>query len=131
MNAIPPSFAAAGLRHDVLPSDGTDRLAEKWAALHDAAALVAALAQGARPPTPATDDFPAAIRATSGWRRVLVEQGIDDLTAVMEPGIAALLAVTARSGDPTSAAMALWQEFVTARDAVLAVAIDPGAPASQ
>jgi hypothetical protein len=124
MNAIPPSFAGTGNLPDTLPRDAVDRLAEKWAALHDAATLVAALAHGTGPSTAAANDFPAAIGATFGWRRVLVEQGIDDLAAVMEPGIAALLAVTARAGDPAAAAKALWQEFLTARDALLAVAAD-------
>ena len=41
-------------------------------------------------------NFPAVMRDTGGWRRELAEQGIDDLSAVMQPGLAALLAVHAR-----------------------------------
>jgi hypothetical protein len=59
------------------------------------------------------------MRDAGGWRRTMAEQGIDDLTAMIEPGIAALLAVNARGSSPASAALALWQEFHAARAALL------------
>lgn len=60
-----------------------------------------------------------------GWRRQSAEQGIDDLAAIMEPGLAALLAVNARGVNPAVAAMALWQEFHAARATLLALAPPP------
>ena len=96
----------------------------KWAALHDAAAVVAALAGlGQEPHSPEVYGFPAAIHAAAGWRRTLAETGIDDLAAIMEPGIAALLAVNARGADARAPALALWHEFRSARDALLTLVV--------
>jgi hypothetical protein len=98
-----------------------------WSALHDAADAAALLAGIAPAPmTSAQRNFPAVMRDAGGWRRELAEQGVEELSAVMEPGISALLAVHARGVDPTAAASALWREFVTARDALLALT-PPGA----
>ena len=66
-------------------------------------------------------NFPALMRESARWRRELAEQQIDDMTAMMQPGIAALLGVNARGADPRPAALALWREYVAARDAVLAL----------
>ena len=100
----------------------------KWAALQDAAKVVAGLA-GLEPErtTPEIRNFPALIRDTAPWRRELAERGIDDMAAVMEPGIAALLGVNARGADPRAAALTLWREFTHARAAVLALLPPSGA----
>lgn len=92
----------------------------QWSALHDAAGVVATLA-GLAPETmrPEVRNFPAVMRDAGGWRRNLAEQGIEDLSAIMEPGLAALLAVNARGVSAASAALALWQEFIAARNALM------------
>ena len=56
------------------------------------------------------------------------EQGIDDLSAVMEPGIVALLAATARGVVPSAAALTLWHEFVRTRSALLELVAPPVRP---
>jgi hypothetical protein len=95
----------------------------KWSALHEAAGVVAALAGvAAQPMSAAERNFPATIRDAGGWRREHAEQGVDDLAAIMEPGLAALLAVHARGADPRPAARTLYEEFLAARAAVLALA---------
>ncbi|WP_448995000.1 hypothetical protein [Novosphingobium sp.] len=94
----------------------------KWSALHDAAAVVCTLAglqQEMRKPE--IRNFPAIMRDTGGWRYDLAKQGVDDLAAIMEPGLAALLAVSARGQSPGPAATALWHEFLTSRAALLAL----------
>lgn len=94
----------------------------KWSALHDAASVVctmAGLAPEARKPE--IRNFPAIMRDTGGWRHELAEQGVSDLAAIMEPGIAALLAVHARGISPAAPALALWQEFHAARSSLLAL----------
>ena len=92
----------------------------KWAALHDAAAVIAPMAGMApEPMTAELRNFPAIMRDAGGWRQNLAEQGIEDLAAVMEPGLAALLAVYARGTNPSAAALALWEEFRAARAALL------------
>ena len=121
-----PSLAASG---GALPGSGRPEFGQasasamsmKWSALHDAANVVAMLAGiAAEPMRPEIRNFPALMRDVGGWRRELAEQGIDDLSAIMEPGLAALLAVTARGVNPAPAALALWQEFHAARSALLA-----------
>jgi hypothetical protein len=131
MNAVPPSFtpsgeaASAAARVSFGPGPGA--VSRKWAALHEAAAVVCALA-GEEPEksTAEVRNFPAMIRDAVGARRELAEKGVEDLAAVMEPGITALLAVNARGIDAAHAARALWREFVTARAAVLALAPPSG-----
>ena len=55
------------------------------------------------------------------------DRAIEDMTAVMEPGIAALLGVNARGADPRPAALALWREFTEARAGVMALLPPSGA----
>ncbi|WP_260926226.1 hypothetical protein [Novosphingobium sp. 9] len=64
---------------------------------------------------------PGLLRDLQGPRREIAEQGISDLCAIMEPGLAALLAAVARGTHPAGAARCLWQEFCTARDAIAAL----------
>lgn len=95
-------------------------LSMKWSALHDAAGAVAMLAGREVPSmSPEIRNFPAVMREAGGWRGELAEQGIADIAAVMEPGLSALLAVHARGMRPAGAALALWEDFVSARDALL------------
>lgn len=140
MNAMPPfsSFPPAGSPvappGGVLPGSGraefgqasANTMSMRWAALHDAAGVVALLAGiTAEPMKPEVRNFPAVMRDAGGWRRNLAEQGIADLSAVMEPGIAAILAVQARGANPAAAALALWHEFLAARAALLALTPPP------
>jgi hypothetical protein len=130
MNAMTPTFGdqttgaiLPGGRRAAFGHASASAMGMKWQALHDAANAVAALA-GIAPQTmrPEVRSFPAAMRDAGGWRRELAEQGIDDLAAFMEPGLAALLAVHARGADPAVPAQALWQEYHAARAALLALA---------
>jgi hypothetical protein len=126
----PPAQPGTG----VLPTSGRPEFGQalasamsmKWSALHDAVSVVGALAGlAAEPMQPEVRNFPAVMRDVGGWRRDRAEQGIDDLSAVMEPGIAALLAIHARGANPAPAALALWQEFRAARGTLLALVPPP------
>lgn len=135
MNAVPPNFPDIKGTGSALPAAGranfgaaaASATSMKWAALQDAAAVVATLA-GLEPerPSPEIRNFPAVIRDAGDWRRESAEKGIDDLAAIMEPGIAALLAVNARGSDAAAPALALWREFHAARAALLALAPPSG-----
>jgi hypothetical protein len=129
MNAIPPIMTPGSSSAMTFGRACADVSGSKWAALQDAANLVAALA-GVEPGplSPQVEDFPALIREATSWRRELAERGIDDIAAVMQPGIAALLSVDARGADPRPGALALWREFVEARAAVLALLPPDGVP---
>ena len=126
----PPVSSAAG----TLPTSGRPEFGQasasamsmKWSALHDAVAVVGSLTGMAPEPIrPEIRNFPAIMRDVAGWRCELAVQGIDDLSAVMEPGLAALLAIHARGVNPAPAALALWQEFQAARAALLALTPPP------
>lgn len=101
---------------------GTSPLDTVWTALHEAARAVAHLAgQAPEPLRPEVRNFPAIMRATGGWRGEQARQGIEDLAAVLQPGLRALIAAQrhAPPGTLQPAAQALWQEFQTARAALL------------
>ena len=121
MNAIPSdselhSTALLGLGH-------VDPLALQWVALREAGGAIAALAGGDIWAESAEHlAFPLGLRSAHARRQVLIEQMIGDLVAMMEPGVAALLAVHERGGNAAPAARALWQEFVAARGGLLALA---------
>lgn len=100
-------------------------IARKWAALHDAAGTLALLAGTGSPALGQRDDYPAAIMASAGWRLALAEQGLDDLTAIMDAGLVALLSVHDHGADPAPAAHALWQEFAAARAALITLLPPP------
>ena len=116
---IPESFPAA-TGAETQPA--TAQIAARWAALHEAAAVVSALA-GVTPldPPAGVRGFPRAIASAGGWRRNLAMQGIADLSAILETGITALLAVHARGAVAAAPARALWDEFVAARDGLVAL----------
>lgn len=128
MNALPPSLIPGGSARPAFGHGATGALSRKWAALQDAANVIAALAGlEAERTTPEIRNFPALMRDAAAWRRDLADRTIEDMTAVMEPGIAALLGVNARGASPAPAARALWREFVEARAAVLALLPPSGA----
>ena len=116
MTAISPSLAPATGHH---PS-GANPCALRWAALTDAGQVVAMLA-GVTTGRASREirDFPMLLRDAKPWRREAAERALEDLSAIMEPGIAALMAINARGGDARPAAEALWSEFSAARAALL------------
>jgi hypothetical protein len=101
------------------------RITALWAALHEATGIVAAMA-GAVDNTRSAQvlAFPAAITATGGWRLRLARQGLDDLNAILSTGITALLCVHRSGGNAAAPAQALWEEFLTARDGLIALCPD-------
>lgn len=100
----------------------------RWAALQEAGKAVALLAGvDPEPVTPQMRNFPALLREVGQRRREVAERGIEDLAAIMEPGLAALLAVNARGADASAPARALWREYCAARQALLALLPQAGA----
>ena len=113
MNAPPTNFSTRS-------SAGANSTSLRWAALVEAGKVVAALAgMPLEQPGKQVRKFPVLLRECPAWKRELAENGVADLAAVMEPGISALLAISARGADPRPAARALWQEYMTSRSAIL------------
>lgn len=125
--AVPAAAVLPGAGRPSFGQASASAMSMKWSALHDALGVVATLAGlTTEPMRPEVRNFPALIRDASTWRRDMAEQGVDDLAAIMEPGLAALLAVHARGANSAPAALALWHEFHAARNAILALAPPPG-----
>ncbi|WP_209349002.1 hypothetical protein [Pontixanthobacter sp. CEM42] len=109
------------------PRDTSSKLSRQWTAVQDAAQAVAMMA-GLAPEKPSSKirNFPALIKDVEGWRLELAKSHIADMSAMMQPGVAALLAVNARGQDATAAALTLWREYHAAREAVLALLPETG-----
>lgn len=123
MSTLPPDSPAGPA---TVASAGRSRdqdLARRWATLHEAAGIVAALA-GMPPSGEDLTTYPAALRQSRGWRRTLAEQGIEDLSLILQTGIAALLSARGKGAASVAPARALWDEFVAAREAL--VGLVPG-----
>lgn len=126
MSILPPEFHARDAQTrsgDAREADA--RLTARWAALAGAAQVVAGLAhpgQADAEPVEAALRIPFALERSVGGRRRMIEEGIEDMLAMMEPGLTALLEVAQRGGQTQPAAMALWQEFLRARHGLLALA---------
>lgn len=117
---LPPHDAAVPGPGAFSPDYAT--LERQWEAVHEAAAAVGYLAQLAgEPEDPAIAQLPRRAIARGGWRLEMVVRGVDDLSAVMQPGLRALLGLTATGKDTTAAALTLWREFHSARTAILAL----------
>lgn len=71
--------------------------------------------------------FAVLLRDLPAWQRELAGNHIEDMAAMMQPGLAALLATRARGQHANVPAHALLREFRAARDAVLALLPEPGA----
>ena len=119
--ALPPAPTPPGPN----PGPGAARaeaLVRQWAALHQAAGLVGGLAGQAPDAAALVEPCPAAIAEVRGWRQALIAQGLADTAAILQGGIRALLVARAEGAAVTPAAEALWQEFVTARQAIVDLA---------
>jgi hypothetical protein len=97
-------------------------LALKWAALQEAAEAVRLLSgHSGIQPHPESRDLAETLLHADQWRQELVREAVEDLLAVMEAGLVALLAIHERGGNPAAAALALSEEFHAAEAAVLAL----------
>lgn len=102
-----------------------DTIAQRCNALEQAGAIVAVLA--GIDTASRTEEFSSLAERLDdlcGPRRALAEHSLDDLVAIMQPGVAALLAAAERGVEPSAPALALYGEFSAARDA-LAVLLPP------
>ncbi len=97
-------------------------LGERWQALHESAQEVARQAGLARDLVfdEAAEEH-AIFANVSDWQQKLALQALEDLDAVLQPGLAALRAIEARGRDGSAPAQALWREFLRSRESILAL----------
>jgi hypothetical protein len=126
MDATPlnlENVTALGAPVSAASGSDTDSVLRDWTALLEAAAVVAMLAGlPAEPLDEQLRAFGTAVAQAPHWLSEVVGQEIEDLAAIMEPGLAALITVHSGGRDSAAPARALWGEFVAARDALLALA---------
>lgn len=104
-------------------------LARRWEALGIETDQLARLAGlGHDHAMPAT--LPGSIGQASEWQRDLVWRGVEDIEAMLQPGLAALRILAERRQDPSAPALTLWRELHGARTAVLRIlaAEEPSEP---
>ncbi|TRD11287.1 hypothetical protein FGU71_05115 [Erythrobacter insulae] len=95
-------------------------LAQRWEALHEQAAELAGLAQLAPEALSSDrDSFASVLGNSDEWQRELAWQSIEDIDAMMRPGLTALKVITSRGMDAGAPAQALWREFHSAREGVI------------
>lgn len=98
-------------------------LAQRWDDLHAQAEQLAKLAHLA--PDSQNKDIaavPAILGNATEWQRELAWQAMEDIDAMMQPGMVALRTLTSRGQDAHAPALALWREFHSARQSVLDLA---------
>ena len=120
MTALPPDQMRAMREPGTAERVGT--LAGRWDELHDTANKLAAIAGlASESPHYGRDVFAAKLSDASAWQRDLARQGIDDMEAMVEPGVRAIGTLQARGSDASVPAQALWRELHHALEAVLAM----------
>ena len=130
MSALPPYDSEAMNVAQPRSTPGVEALTRKWAALHDSAANVAAIADLAtKHDHTQANELISKLAQASDWQCRLAADAIDDIDAMMQPGLTALRTLTGRGQDAVAPALALWREFYSAREAVLAM-LDNTAPAA-
>lgn len=102
------------------PASADAALALQWRSLHEQATRVARTAQlSVEPYAGKIASLPLHLTDAAPWRRALMMQGIEDMVAMMQTGLAALTIIERRGGAGHAPALALWREFHEMRDAVL------------
>ena len=122
MSALPPSDSDA--MNAALPVAGAqvEEIARRWATVHRDAAYLANIADlAAKEDHAQQDTLLSALVDAGDWQRRLALDAINDIEAMMQPGLTALRTISARGQDATAPALALWREFHAAREAVLAM----------
>ncbi len=125
MSALPPDQFRIMRAVAAQTEPSVTALADRWQALHAQAAELAEFAELAPEPfDQGMPHLPERLATVSACRRELVRQGIEDIDAMMQPGLTALRTIAARGQDTTAPALALWREFRTARNAALGILTD-------
>ena len=101
-------------------------ITRKWERLHSEASELASFAHlGPEQSSAYMASFPAMLEHAGDNQRQRVLQGIEDIDAMMQPGMTALRTISARGVDVGPPALALWREFHAAREAVVEIVAAP------
>lgn len=121
MATLPPKTILPTASAAPLADAAPEVLAEALVALHGKAAALALLARLAPEPVEIGGELGAVIARAAPWQRKLVAQTIEDCSAMLDSGLAALGTLTRRGQDTSAPALVLWREFHAARAAMTSV----------
>jgi hypothetical protein len=122
MSALPPDDmrslrqSAFAARHPI------DSMIARWHTIvgdTGQLAVLAGLHEAAAPGQ--ADAFLRALAQASEWQRELAWQGVEDIEALMQSGMAALDVLSERGQDARIPAIALWREVDSARRSIMAI----------
>lgn len=123
MSAMHSPDAIRSIRKAMAEPAHADRsVAARWELLHETGREIASMAAlAAEPMREPFASYPERIEAAGATRLALAHRGLDDIDAMMQPGLTALRLIAARGLDTTAPALALWREFYHARAGLLAL----------
>lgn len=121
MATLPPEPTLprdAALHHGEVAHEA---LEAAWLDLHWQSGTLAKLASIAAEPVQSGPSLSRLIASARPWQTALLAQGIADVAAMLDSGMAALATLSGRGQETAAPALALWREFHAARGALLAV----------
>ena len=114
--------------HDSRTTIDAAVFSNRWQALHRIGQEIGGMAALAEEPLDEElSSFPERIAQRGGPYLTLANEGVEDLDAILQPGLTALRTIRARGQDTTAPALALWREFHALRSALLNLASEPAA----
>lgn len=126
MSALPPEETRSMLAGSHASVLALGMITRKWERLHSEAEQLASFAHLAPERSGQfITAFPAMLEHAGESQRQRALQGIEDIDAMMQPGMTALRTISARGVDVGPPALALWREFHAAREAVIEIVADP------
>lgn len=119
MATLPPETTMPDTADAWRGTAAADGMVQAWGDLHAKARDLASLARIAAEPAQAQATLAPLLVTARPWQQMLAMQGIEDMAAMLDSGLAALATLTGRGQDTAAPALTLWREFHAARSAVL------------
>jgi hypothetical protein len=124
MSALPPDDMRALRQTAFAARHPIDTMIARWQAIGVHMARLAQLAAlGEAPAAGEPDDLITVLATANDWQRELAWQGVEDITAMLHAGVAALDVLESRGIDARVPALALWREVNAAQRSLFAMLI--------
>ena len=122
MTAFPPDDARCSGETALATRQVPGSLMSRWETIGHATGRLAAIAGLSRSDTCiATANFLPLFEQAAGWQRARGSEAIEDLTAMLNAGMAALDVLEGRGIDARIPALALWREVDAAQRSLIAM----------
>lgn len=127
MATLPPETILAPGGSAAPASASPEALVQAWDRLQGQAAQLAMLARIAAEPVQPGAAIAPSLADAQPWQRVIAEQTMADIAAMLDCGLTALATLSQRGQDASAPALVLWREFHAARSGLLSVLESPAA----